>query len=326
MPGAPRFVFSFFAIPLLVISPPIRSQTTPQLAHLQEASPSAYPDSADGLKQFLASMLAAAKSADQARLSALIKDMEIPNYETWFIRTLGKKKGKTWIEPYGANLASHEKDFQELLLQFAQQEGEFYTRKVNGAPRDSYGLERALLDDFRQRVDIYFASWNESVGPGNSRADAIGYFLFIEGKFRWEDAFNFDSLQPGEIPGNAGPPSDASKQAANPPTPASGSGADEVTYEAGKNGVGQPSCLHCPPPNFSNAALKNKLEGTVVLRVVVDTNGRATDIQIVKRVGLGLDEQAVEAVRKWSFKPALDKNGRPVRVMAVIEVTFRLLH
>ena len=323
MPGAPRFVLGFLAISLLVIFLPIRLQATPQPAHPQEKSPSAYPDNDEGLRQFIQDLLVAIKSGDRGRLATLIKDTELPNYETWFTTTFGEESGKNWADSYGANLVGNEKSLQELLLQMAQQEGEVFTRKLNGAPQTANGFERGLVDALRQPVNIYFAAWDKREGAPRLRTMRIGYFLFIEGKFRWYSNARLVSAQRLRSPGDAGYPSDVPKQPVNPPVPAPDSGADEVTYEAGKNGIGRPSCLHCPPPEFPEAALRAKAGGNVTLRVIIDEDGRAADIQISKSGGPDLDKQAVEAVRKWRFKPALDKKGNPVRVFTVIEITFR---
>jgi len=62
----------------------------------------------------------------------------------------------------------------------------------------------------------------------------------------------------------------------------------------------------------------------VLLELVVDANGVPQDIKIVRSLGLGLDQKAIEAVQKWRFKPGL-KDGKPVPVSANIEVNFRLL-
>jgi TonB family protein len=47
-------------------------------------------------------------------------------------------------------------------------------------------------------------------------------------------------------------------------------------------------------------------------------------VRVARSLGLGLDEKAIEAVRKWKFKPGY-KDGKPVAVRATIEVNFRLL-
>jgi TonB family protein len=61
----------------------------------------------------------------------------------------------------------------------------------------------------------------------------------------------------------------------------------------------------------------------VVLSIVVDASGKVTDVHVTRPLGLGLDEKAAEAMRTWKFKPAL-RNGVPVPVRVVAEVTFRL--
>jgi TonB family protein len=94
---------------------------------------------------------------------------------------------------------------------------------------------------------------------------------------------------------------------------------------AGTNGYGEPACLYCPSPAFSDEAVKAKYQGVVLLRVVVTPDGRATNIQVVMGLGVGLDEKAVEAVRSWKFRPAIGPNGKPSAVTTLIEVTFRLL-
>jgi TonB family protein len=57
---------------------------------------------------------------------------------------------------------------------------------------------------------------------------------------------------------------------------------------------------------------------------VVNQSGKATDIKVVKSLGDGLDEKAIEAVQKWLFKPGLVK-GIPVAVRAEVKVSFTLL-
>ncbi len=61
-----------------------------------------------------------------------------------------------------------------------------------------------------------------------------------------------------------------------------------------------------------------------MLSIVVDESGHPKNFKVVRPLGLGLDDKAIEAVQKWRFRPAL-KDGRPVAVMATVEVNFRLL-
>jgi TonB family protein len=76
-------------------------------------------------------------------------------------------------------------------------------------------------------------------------------------------------------------------------------------------------------PEYSEEGRKAKFEGSVILDAEIDPDGVPQNIRVRRGVGLGLDEKAVEAVRKWRFKPGL-KEGMPVTVAATIEVNFRL--
>lgn len=89
-------------------------------------------------------------------------------------------------------------------------------------------------------------------------------------------------------------------------------------------GVSAPAVVFKVDPEYSEEARKAKYSGTVLLSVIVDTEGKARDIRVVKSLGMGLDEKAIEAVQKWRFKPAM-KAGTAVNVRAQIEVNFRLL-
>ncbi len=105
--------------------------------------------------------------------------------------------------------------------------------------------------------------------------------------------------------------------------PGEGGGIGGGVYRVG-GGVSQPSVLFKVDPEYSEEARKAKYSGTVMLAVIVDTTGKARDIHVVKSLGMGLDEKAIEAVEKWKFKPGM-KGGEPVNVRAQIEVNFRLL-
>ena len=107
--------------------------------------------------------------------------------------------------------------------------------------------------------------------------------------------------------------------------PGEGWGTGGGAPSAGTNGYGVPTCVYCPVPTFSDEAVKTKYQGTVVLQVVITPAGTAANIRVVKGLGVGLDERAVEAVRTWRFKPAIGPNGHPAAVTTIVEVTFRLL-
>jgi TonB family protein len=99
-----------------------------------------------------------------------------------------------------------------------------------------------------------------------------------------------------------------------------------ATAEASKtgNGVTAPAVLHKTEPSYSPEARAMKAQGTVVLTVVIGTDGKASDVQLRQSVGYGLDEQALDAVTQWTFRPGT-RDGMAVPVQASIQVNFRLL-
>jgi periplasmic protein TonB len=105
--------------------------------------------------------------------------------------------------------------------------------------------------------------------------------------------------------------------------PGEGGGVGGGVYRVG-GGVSAPSVLYKVDPEYSEEARKAKYSGTVLISLIVDTQGKAQSIKVVRSLGLGLDEKAMEAVAKWKFKPGM-KDGHPVAVLATIEVNFRLL-
>jgi TonB family protein len=89
-------------------------------------------------------------------------------------------------------------------------------------------------------------------------------------------------------------------------------------------GVSKPELVHKVEPEYSDEARKAKYSGTVVLYIEVDPSGHAQNIHVQRSRGMGLDEKAIEAVKKWVFVPG-KQNGKPVTVSATVEVNFRLL-
>jgi periplasmic protein TonB len=77
-------------------------------------------------------------------------------------------------------------------------------------------------------------------------------------------------------------------------------------------------------PEYSEEARKAKYSGSVLLSIVVDEHGLPRDIKVIRPIGLGLDEKAVEAVAKWRFIPGR-RHGMAVATQAQVEVNFRLL-
>jgi TonB family protein len=132
----------------------------------------------------------------------------------------------------------------------------------------------------------------------------------------------------GSEPARARPGNDTSggqPAGANPRPASAGAGAmgSDGVYRAG-NGVSQPRLVSKVEPRYSETARKLITEGTVVLQIVVQPDGTARDFRVMRSVGYGLDEKAIEAVRQWRFNPGM-KDGNAVPVAVTIEINFSLL-
>lgn len=96
----------------------------------------------------------------------------------------------------------------------------------------------------------------------------------------------------------------------------------QPVYKMG-HGVTPPSVKYRKDPEYSKEARKAKYQGTCLLWLIVDANGNPREVKVTRALGKGLDEKAIEAVKKWKFEPAT-KDGQPVAVEINVEVTFRL--
>ena len=76
-------------------------------------------------------------------------------------------------------------------------------------------------------------------------------------------------------------------------------------------------------PEFSEEARRTKSQGTVTVDLIVDAKGMPQDVHVLRGVGMGLDEKAVEAVKQYTFRPAME-NGKPVAVEMNVVVTFQI--
>jgi TonB family protein len=102
----------------------------------------------------------------------------------------------------------------------------------------------------------------------------------------------------------------------------SGGGIGGGVFKVGA-GISAPEAISTPDPQYTEEARSAKTQGTCVLLLIVDQQGLPQDIHVVRSLGHGLDQKAIEAVKQWRFHPAL-KDGHPVNVQISVEVGFRL--
>lgn len=183
-----------------------------------------------------------------------------------------------------------------------------------------------------------------------SAIDAIRQWKFrpneVKGEVTWSRVralvrFNSDGttaidLAPAILADNFGDPGTPKSAATAFPRPSSSPACKPVTEPAQApmfvdgayvpyiGGIGGPKCVECPDPSYSDEARAAKVSGTVVLHFIVTEEGHATNIQVKRSLGHGLDEKAAEAVGNWRFKPAVGPEDKPVPVWTDVEVNFRI--
>jgi protein TonB len=105
--------------------------------------------------------------------------------------------------------------------------------------------------------------------------------------------------------------------------PGTGGNAGGGLFRIG-GGVSAPVPIVSPEAEFSDEARRAKYQGVCLVSLIVDAQGNPQNPRVIRALGMGLDEKALEAVRKYKFKPALKDGKTPVPVMITIEVNFRL--
>lgn len=105
--------------------------------------------------------------------------------------------------------------------------------------------------------------------------------------------------------------------------PGSGGNTGGGVYRVG-GGISAPVALNQVEAEFSDEARRAKYQGVCLISMIVDAQGNPQNPKVVRPLGMGLDEKALEAVRKYKFKPAMKDGKTPVPVMITVEVNFRL--
>jgi TonB family protein len=108
-----------------------------------------------------------------------------------------------------------------------------------------------------------------------------------------------------------------------PPPPRPADAPADMPARGGLNFINAPKIRSDPEPGYSKQGKDQRVEGTVIVRMIVNSDGTTEDPQVVRPLGFGLDEEAVKAVKKWRFDPAT-RGKKPVRVLIGIEVNFHL--
>jgi len=137
----------------------------------------AYPDSARGLKQELKDMREMAREHRSDELRAMVTDLEIPDARAWYLANFGT----SGLEPanlYEKYLTESEGRFKNQIIEFAREDGYFSVKEQDA---------KKVYPSMVTVPEIFLATWKRNSLPGeDSYETPVGYFLFVDGKFRWD--------------------------------------------------------------------------------------------------------------------------------------------
>jgi TonB family protein len=282
-------IFATLSFPFVRL---IRAQEKSNLSPTQTTT-SAYPNTTHGLRQLLQDMLAAAKNGETEKLSAFVKDLRIPNCEVWLHKMFDAEKADRGMASCDSkNLTSEERSLVELFLHLGKREGNIVIRKVNDQPQPAYSRDWLWLHAVRSPLDIYDASWEAHDRPENLSGESVGggYFLFIEGGFRWESEPQF------------------------------------VAPKINMATFIPPKLIKQVQPAYPPAAEAQHIGGTVRLEFVVGADGAVYNAHALAGNGLSDDpsliKAAKDAVLQRHYQPATVE-GKPIQAAGVLAtITF----
>jgi TonB family protein len=275
---------AFAFVVCLICSTSLRASQETGSKTAQSPAAESYSNTAGGLHSLLTDLLAIAKGDDEGKVWSKIAEMEIPDYENWFTRTYGQEKGQALAGAYGKSLKLSEQQFEMLWVELAKQEGQITINKLDAANRR---FNLAKKDDaLANPKDEFKADWKNTDTLAGPARQAIGYFCFVDGKFRLKSLPHEVQILSTTKPG--------------PVVPA--------------------KLINRVQPMYPETARKLRLRGMVSVNVIIKKDGTVT----VQNVGAGhplLAPAAVAAVQQWKYEPTT-VSGEPVEVQVKVYVTF----
>jgi TonB family protein len=97
----------------------------------------------------------------------------------------------------------------------------------------------------------------------------------------------------------------------------------EIVYTHTEKGMTAPKAVYQPAPEYADGPRRKKIQGDVLVSMIVNADGKVRDTQVVHGLDKDLDRKALECVNKWKFDPAT-KDGQPVAMRLIVQVNFHL--
>lgn len=249
-----------------------------------------YPESEDGLKNLIDDIFGAMKSGEKDLTSSYFAGLEIPDRAAWFTKAFGPVEGPRLEGKYEVLLRQPSGEIR-AHFEYALKDGRTNPEvHVLRDPSANQRMIRAILDAMAQPFMVFTAT---GTSPTQQYGASIGDFVYVDGAFRFVDPQVFLALSTA------------------PPARIRVSG-----------DMALKSLDHKVAPRYPDEARANRVQGTVVLHVVIGTDGSIKETEAVSG-DPALVNAATAAVQQWKYKPTL-LNGELVEVDTIVKLDFRL--
>jgi len=282
-----------FALPAILAVPQKSASQLRRDANPQATAIATYPESGEGLKSLLQDWFAAIKAGDAAKSSQYLESLAIPNHQEWLVNTFGAEEGARLEDRYSKSQAKSLEALAVRAQQAVQAEKlsvktRLFDKSACGQPPELVALSATMVHP----ATIYRA-FNRK-GANDSSPAFLGNFVYVHGGFRYFDQQEMQAAS------------------ATPP----------MRVALAESALSETACGGPFYPLYAKEAREKRIQGTVVLHVIVTTDGTLRDIKAVSGDPL-LIPAAIDAVKQWRYKPTL-KDGRPVEVETQINVIFKI--
>lgn len=265
-----------------------------------------YPDNDRGLDKMINEMMKLSKNGDTKTLAAYTKSMILPNPAAWYESVFGSYLGPIYAADTEQARARADVT-TPLTLQKMLNDRKTYVH-VNKLENscDPYATEQEypLLLKRERPVPLYDVRFRDK-----STQELIWYyFAYVDGGFRYVGRLSGKIIG---LPKDQTAPAEAPPSTPKPPS----------RVRVGAN-VESAMLIHQAVPSYPQAAKDAHITGTVIIHALIDKDGVIKDTDVISGVCV-LAEPALEAVKKWRYKPTRI-NGDPVEVDTTISVIFTL--
>jgi TonB family protein len=259
--------------------------------------PATVADSAEGLQSQIGTILESAKNHhskrkhDSKTFGDLISDLRIPEKSNWFASKFGDDLGAKLATEYSRSWDSFRDTLTRSFLGAVESKPKQILVTLFGS--SSSRFDQANMTSMQQGAKSSLTLYEITLLTGRGKDSVPGLYVNADGAFRvlnWATFYQVPNVKPERI-------------------------------RIGGN-VQQARLVHQVNPVPPSDAIKNHVQGTVQLHVVIDIHGNVKQVDVLSGPP-DLTTAATDAVKQWRYQPTL-LNGDPVEVDTTVSVSFAL--